>query len=422
MGGSGPDRHDIDTLLQNLSPGILQARTLARRLEQIILDMGDGISEALYRRARDAVVRGNQEFIIADADNERVLRQLMRQGPPVTASAPNRPDIGLPGDPRPLRNMWENLSFSDREELFRLDPFLGNRNGIPQADRDFYNRRTLDALLAQARQSNDGTRAENYTGIARMLDESGAGPSRFYLTHLDNDGGLAFSLDNPDFADNTAVLLQPAHQPGRALDYARSTVEQLRQVALRAAPNSRTSVSFWGAYDQPESMVQSMFPQFAQDGAARVREYHEGLRATHEGAPAHTATIGHSYGSVLAGHSAGHGSTLDTDDLVFMGSWGTGANHVSQLRLAGVSPERTGEHVFATIATSDYVQLMPGTHGPLPTDRAFGATAFDSSSRFSGFWNPLDHAAESYLHSANPASGNIGLVITGHGDLVARPA
>ncbi|MGW1741601.1 alpha/beta hydrolase [Nocardia sp. NPDC001965] len=251
-----------------------------------------------------------------------------------------------------------------------------------------------------------------------MLDDVGEGQPRVYLSHLDADGGLAFSYDNPDFADNHAVLLKPLVHDDEELGYARPTMQQLRQLALLAAPGDRTAVTYWGAYDQPRSILQSMFPQFAQDGAAGVREFHEGLRATHERASAHTTTIGHSYGGVLAGH-AGRGGALDTDSVLLLGSWGTGVNRAAELRLTGVAPERTGEHVFATMASSDFTRLMPDTHGVLPTDRAFGATVFDSVSSIPDQWNIYDHTAEAYLHSANSASANVGRVITGRGDLVS---
>lgn len=415
--GSGPD--DFDSFLQERHPAIFSARMLAQRLEGIIRDAGEGISETLYRRTRDAVLRGNHEFITADMDNGRVLRQLMRQGPSVPVAGPTRPEIGLPGDPRRLRESWEDLSASDRIELFRMDPFLGNRDGIPNADRDLYNRRNLDNLIRQAQDNEDYQRVEVYNGLKHMLEDSGSGQPRLYLSYLDEDGKMAFSLDDPDHSDNTAVLLRPAGHNGDEFGYAKPTMEQLRQLALVTAPGSRTSVSFWGAYQQPQSMVQAIFPQFAQDGAAGVRAYHEGLRATHEGSSAHITTIGHSYASVLAGHSAGDGGALNTDDIVFMGSWGTGVGHSSELRLTGVEPENGGEHVFSTISASDHVHLMPGTHGPEPSDQDFGARVFESESIIPGSYNAYDHDADAYLYSANPASGNIGLIIAGHGDLVS---
>lgn len=184
MGSSGPSRDDIASVLKDLSPGILEARALARRLKRIVSEMGEGISETLYRRASEAARQGNHHLILADSNNDRVLGMLLRQGSPATPSRMTRPDIGLPGNPRQLRDAWENLSSSDRSELFHLDPFLGNRGGIPAVDRDFYNRRNLDALIRQAQESNDRQRVENYSGIKEVLDEPG-----IFLTHIDNDGG-----------------------------------------------------------------------------------------------------------------------------------------------------------------------------------------------------------------------------------------
>lgn len=411
---SGPS--EIDAFLEANHPGILQARLIAQRLDRVVQEMGRGISDSLYRRTRDAVLRGNEQFITAERDNERLLRALWEQGPLLTPSRPPMPDIGLPRDPRQLRELWSGLSGPDREELFRRDPFLGNRNGIPHADRDFYNRRNLIDLKARA---GNLAEDENFAEVMKLLRGSDGEEPRFYLSYLDGNGRIAISLDDPDLADNTVVLLQPAGRGLNQLPYAVPTARQLRDLAVLAAPRRRTAVTYWGDYDQPQSMTQAMFPAFAQDGAARAREYHEGLRATHERGGAYTTTIGHSYASVLAGHTAGHGATLDTDSVLFLGSWGTGVNHVGDLRLTGVAPERTAERVFATITDSDFVQLMPGTHGPQPTGSDFGATALESTSVLPGQFNHWDHMAEVYLRSENPASGNIGHIITGRGDLVS---
>ncbi|MCX0269574.1 alpha/beta hydrolase [Nocardia zapadnayensis] len=419
MRGAGWRHDDFDSLAGELHPGIFQARLLARRLEQIVLDMGQGISETLYRRARDAALRGEHELITADADHNRVLARLLRQQPvgvPLRAAVP---DIGLPGNPHQLRDAWENLSESDRAELFHMDPFIGNRDGIPQADRDMYHRRTLDDLLRKAENSGDVSRIETYREIKAALDNAEDEEVRLHLSYLDGNGRFALSRDNPDFADNNVVLLAAAARDFERLGYAIPTSQQLRQLALLASPNARTSVTFWGGYHQPKSMVQAMFPHFAQDGAVAVRDFHEGLRATHEGPrPAHTTTIGHSYASVLAGHAAGHGGTLNTDNIVFMGSWGTGVDRVTDLSLTGVAPERTGERVFAAMSDSDIMHLMPETFGPAPTDGVYNARVMESTSLMPGNLNLYDHDADAYLHSSNPASESIGLIITGQGDRV----
>ncbi|MGW1741600.1 alpha/beta hydrolase [Nocardia sp. NPDC001965] len=419
MRRSEEEENAYDFLSHHLHPGILRANVLARRLERIVEDMGTGISEGLYRRARDAVLRENYQFITAEEDGLRVLRELLRQERTPHVSVSRVPDLGLPQNPRELRDVWEGLSRSDREELFRADAFLGNRNGIPVTDRDFFNRRTLQNLWTQARRDSEDGRTEIYKELIQMLNVPSRGQPPFYLSHIDDDMRVAFSLDNPDISDNHVMLLKPAG-PEDPVGYADPNLKQLRRIALAVEPKARTSVTFCGVYDQPHSMVESIFPQFAQDGAVVTRNFHEGLRASHIGSPAHTTTIGHSYGGVVGGHAAGDGATLDTDNLLFMGNWGTGANHVSELSLRGVASDRTAEHVFATMAPRDSVQLMPKTHGRLPTDPEFGAKVFRSeSSPGEDRWSPHDHSTRNYLNSSNPSAGKIGLVITGHGDLVS---
>lgn len=412
--GSGPG--DLDAFLAANYAPVLQARRIAARLDRVVQEMGQGISDQLYRRARDAVVRGNEEFILAERDNGRLFQALQEQGPVSRLSRPAVPHIGLPRDPRQLREIWGGLSPADREEMYRLDPFLGNRDGIPHADRDFYNRRTLVDLHARAENLD---KSYVYSAIMKHLRDSDGENPRFYLSYLDGNGRIGLSLDNPDLADNTVVLLQPAGRGLDQLSYAVPTARQLRELAVLAAPRQRTAVTYWGEYAQPESMTQTIFPAFAQDSAFGVREYHEGLRATHERGGAHTTTIGHSYASVVAGHAAGPGATLNTDSVLFIGSWGTGVNHVGELRLTGVPPERTAERAFATFSPSDHVQWMPGTHGPQPSSADFGATVFESTPILPGTPTIYDHQADAYMRSGNPAAGNIGHIITGQGGLVS---
>jgi hypothetical protein len=420
LSGSGPDSEIPDFFPQAVRRGVVDANLIAQRLDRIVREMGEGISETLYRRTREAVLRGNHDLIISDADNSSVVRHLMGYIPPARGVSPRASSGGLPENPRDLHSWWSGLSEDEKQELFRTDPFIGNRDGIPQAERDFYNRQNLQHLWERAHIERDNERIRYYDEIKNMLDQRKIGEPTYFLSYLGEDGRYAIALDNPDLADNSVVFLKPAGSV-YSVDFAQETMEQIRQSAVLVDPNSRTSVTFWGNYDNPSSMVETMFPQFATDGAAAVRSYHDGLRVTHQGPPAHTTTIGYSYGGVLAGHAAGHGFTLDTDEMIFIGSWGTGVDHVCDLSLAGVEPGRTADHVFATLAPRDPLQFMPDTHGPMPTDPEFGAFAFAAGSApdISG-WNLLDHDVQNYLSSGNPSSRSIGLIVTGHGDQVAR--
>lgn len=402
----------------HMHPNILRANVLARRLDKIVQEMGTAISDGLYRRARDAVLRGDYHFITAEDNSLEVFRELQRQEPLPRVTVPSSPDIGLPQNPRELREVWEGLSLSDKEELFHLDPLLGNRAGIPITDRDFYCRRTLQNFWEQARTSGDEDLAAIYHDMTRMLNGRVRGQPPFYLSYIDRDGKAAFSLGNPDLADNNVVLLRPVG-PRDPVAYGEPNLRQLRRIALAVEPTRKTAVSFCSTYPHPESLVQAIFPQFAEDSAAMVRNYHEGLRASHVGAPAHTTTVGHSHAGVVAGHAAGGGATLAVDNMILMGNWGTGVNHVDELSLGG-APGRAAENVFPTMDWRDPLQLMPRTHGPSPIDPEFGAQRVFGTDSPPGDsrWNPHTHAAGHYLNSSNPSAGSIGLIITGHGDLV----
>ncbi|MGW1739716.1 alpha/beta hydrolase [Nocardia sp. NPDC001965] len=392
-------------------PGtITRANNLAKRLEEVVREASTEL-EQIYRRARDQLVSGNDRILAANRDSRTVLRELMAiepSAPPVR----RHPSLGLPDDPRALRDAWGNLSRAEQDQLYRMDPFLGNRDGIPHVDRDRYNRQTLHRLRESV---PEGTfAAAELRDLARLLSGRKPGEPEIFVSHVDRDGRVSFSLDNPDHADNTVVLLKPAGRQN-IVAYAETATQQFRQAALTVDPTARTSVAFFGAYDQPRDMPQAIFPQFADDAGASVRGFHDGLRVTHEGDPAHTTTVGHSYGGVVAGRAAGQGETLDTDRMLFMGSWGTGVGHVDDLDFTGGAEGRAGENVFATMARRDVFQLMPDTHGPQPASTEFGATVFESNPKADSGqrWDTEDHRSTHYLDSSHPASQTIGRIITG---------
>jgi hypothetical protein len=412
---SGPGDDFSNIFPWGIGRGIRDANLLAERLNRIIGEMGEGISETLYRRTREVLLRGEHRLMIADADNNSVLQRLMSVTPPVPSAASRLSVGGIRENPGDVHRWWSGLSAAEKQERFRADPFIGNADGIPQKERDSYNRQNLERLRVGAHLAGDRRRAEFYDDMKYLLDGQ-----PYLLSHLDEAGRFVVSRGNPDISDHSVVFLQPANS-FNAVGFAEDTITQIRQAAALADPKALTSVTFWGNYDNPTTTIETMFPQFAADGAAAARRYHDGLRVTHQGPPAHTTTIGYSYGGVLLGHAAGHGHTLDTDDVVFFGSWGTGVEHVSDLRLAGVEPARTADHVDAALARYDPLQRMPDTHGPMPTDSEFGAPTFAAgSARDVTSWNLLDHEVDNYLSSANPSSRSIGLIVTGHRDQVAR--
>ncbi|MEU1985406.1 alpha/beta hydrolase [Nocardia sp. NPDC019395] len=415
MNSSGPGQDFPEFFPMGVRRGVLDANLLAQRLEKIVTEMGTGISDTLYRRTQRFLLDGDRSLVISDADNASVLRRLMDVQPPARSASARSPVGGIPDNARDVHSWWSGLSEREKQELFRADPFIGNTDGIPQRERDIYNRKNLRRLWDQAHIEKDRDSSIFYDDLKYLLHGQ-----PHLLSHLGADGRFAVSRGNPDISDNAVVFLRPAGN-FKPVDFAEETMSQIRQSATLADPNASTSVTFWSNYDNPTTIIDTIFPHFATDGAAAVRSYHDGLRATHIGPPAHTTTIGYSYGSVLAGHSAGHGNALATDDMIFLGSWGTGVDNVGDLGLAGVESGRTADHVYAAMAPHDPLQLLPNTHGAMPTTPEFGAPTFAAESAPGvNKWNLLDHNVDNYFSSANPSSRNIGLIATGHGDQVER--
>jgi hypothetical protein len=69
---------------------------------------------------------------------------------------PARPDVlealskPLPDDPKQFEELWEKLTPEDKDSLYQRDHSIGNRDGMPSVDRDYYNRQTLGDELTRA--------------------------------------------------------------------------------------------------------------------------------------------------------------------------------------------------------------------------------------------------------------------------------
>ncbi|MEU7633772.1 alpha/beta hydrolase [Nocardia sp. NPDC049220] len=414
----GPHSGALDFLSLPFHRGILKAH-LVYRLESAFKNLSKSVGEGMYRRTAEdlRIARGN--LVGGDENGARWFTW-----PPnmqLSPASSRGPDIGLPTNPNQLHELWSRLSAEEKDARYRADQFVGNRDGIPQRDRDKYNRQTLLMLREKAAREQNEDHIKVLDDIQKFLDSTEEGLPPHYLSYIDDKLRYAYTIGNPDTAHNVGIALVGALRRRSGVGYAQQSLKQLRQAALAVDPTKETSIVLWGAYDNPNSLVATLSSKPAEEGADALRRYHEGLRATHQGPPSHNTTIAHSYGGVLGGHSAGHGNALDTDELVFVGNWGAGVPNVGDLRLTGVDPAHISDHVYATMAQHDSIQLMPATHGPAPTDPEFNATVFgtDSTPSLTRLgWNPQDHLATNYFGSDNQSYRSLGLIMTGHGDML----
>ncbi|NKY86842.1 alpha/beta hydrolase [Nocardia veterana] len=310
------------------------------------------------------------------------------------------------------------MSRNDRDELHRIDPFIGNRDGIPQADRDHYNRKTLRLLREKALAAKDFERVSHYDVIGQALESRPGSPQR-YLSLLDDKFRCAVAVGNPDNARNVVTNVIGAESNPSGIQGWTNVSESLRRSAIAADPTAETSVIAWAGYDRPPTISRSIDSTYARKAAPTLVKYQEGLGVTNNQSPPYRTVVGHSYGSLVASHAASHGLTLPAHNLVFTGSFGVGVDRATELSLIG-QPSDMSRRIFATIAKHDSIQLMPRAHGPLPTAPDFGGTRFTTDSSRGPWtslrWNSDDH--DSYWSSTNSAMRNMGFIVTGHGHLV----
>lgn len=360
----------------------------------------------------------------------------------------------LPRDPFELNRFWDTLSAVEKAELWNSDRSIGNRDGIPAADRDHFNRRHLVELQREESRKvarylrahphivdgqiprspgpggyvTETRRRREYGDVIRMqlalngieetLEDPTVSTPRLLL-HLDGRGRVAIGVDNPDTARNVATFVPGT---GSGAGNVRGGVDRAAAMvaaAERADPTTATSVIAWYAYDAPTGLASAAGPSSAAHAAGPLETFASGLRATHEGdEPSHNTVIGHSYGTVVVGEAASQGRALDADDLVFVGSPGVGGpDSPAELRLTGVAPGDMDDHVYATTAARDPIGITEGIHGRSPADPDFGGRVFasDPGSSLSGsahseYW---DIGSDGRM---NRSLTGMGMIIVGRGD------
>ncbi|MGL6234929.1 MAG: hypothetical protein ACRC20_06250 [Segniliparus sp.] len=154
----------------------------------------------------------------------------------------------VPSDPRELKNLWDQLSETEKNEIYARHHDIGNHNGIPfdpedHRGRDYYNRKNLKDIIEQKQREWDALRLsqpmvpigmgqgeqyekdwaawqekcktvqhelDGYRNVQATLDRSldpktgqqdPNKPPRF-LGLLDEKGHAALSVGNPDLASN----------------------------------------------------------------------------------------------------------------------------------------------------------------------------------------------------------------------------
>ncbi|MFF5174865.1 alpha/beta hydrolase [Micromonospora sp. NPDC000089] len=406
------------------------ARTAATTADRAAVERAAAAGRAAAAERVAAAV--GDALALADTADREATARLAELAAAARSGWTAPPPPGRPGpdaEPAEVRAWWSGLAPAQRRWLVAHEPALvGRLDGVPAAARDQANRLTLgahrEALLTIRRMLADRfPRGPVELAGLRRIDASLAalaaltgrlaesGSPRAYLLRLATagEGRAVVALGNPDRADRVLTYV-----PGMTSDLADVPGELgraglVRDRCGRLAPGAETAAVLWLDYDAPDFLHEAAWSAQARDAGPGLHRFQEGLRATHEGAPARQTVLGHSYGSVVVGSAArDHG--LAADALVFVGSPGVGVAHAEALRLP---PDR----VFASTAPDDVIRLVesPGrlagraalATSPLgaavsllgrsdhelwfghdPSDPAFGGRTFPSGRHgHTGYWD-----------------------------------
>ncbi|MFH8802222.1 alpha/beta hydrolase [Streptomyces sp. NPDC017936] len=209
-------------------------------------------------------------------------------------------------------------------------------------------------------------------------DRALAAPSRGLLTFDGRGAGRVTEvLGDLAHADRVAVLVPGSDTSLDTYERFRTDAASLyRRVDGQAPAGGSGAVVAWLGYTTPGTVSATAVTTDRADGAApALREFLHGLRALTGRPDARITVLCHSYGSVVCGRAA---AGLDVDDLVLLGSPGTGADSVTDLR--------TRARVWAARGGDDWVAEVPhvgvdlfGTtvgFGADPVSASFGARVF----------------------------------------------
>lgn len=272
----------------------------------------DMVGDPLYAlQQADLETRIHQLLTEANATDADLARALASAGDDAEGRPETRPEVldalskPLPDDPNQFNHLWNQLTPEEKDALYQRDHSIGNRDGMPAVDRDYYNRQALSDELdrataaqsqldALAKQHPDwaaghqpnirtpGNYAANkaaYEAWKQKYDAAAAGaknlpdlqaveksvgldPNRKLLL-LDTGSGdqvhAAVAIGNPDTADHVSVTTGGLNTNVRdsigsmTTEAANLQRESLRQLSL-SPDHSMESVATvaWLGYDAPQ--------------------------------------------------------------------------------------------------------------------------------------------------------------------------
>ena len=266
--------------------------------------------------------------------------------------------------PKEQKKWWDGLSEEQKEQYLSAYPGqVGKLEGVPAAVRDEANRTYLPMLMGKLEGSDDEQARTKLQGLQEIDKQLRAGshPPMYLLGVGDEGNGRAIvSYGNPDASRNVSSYV-PGLGTSLDKDFANNDLGRAKQTALDAQERDPSSASIvWLGYDAPQLPDHHPLGNLAvtgtgdaEQGAPAYNRFMDGLGANNHHSDPHFTAIGHSYGSLTVGQAAQRpGGIPGADDIVLVGSPGTGAENADQLNVGK-------GHVYVGAAENDPVTHLP---------------------------------------------------------------
>ncbi len=363
-------------------------------------------------------------------------------------------------NPGGVSKWWKALSHNDKIALISGDsPELGNLNGIPVDVRSAVNQAVMNddvdrvhdlanrhGVAVEKVLRNPGWYGLSTTDVCRYInacmvqqglaasaqtqDENGDTPPLYLLKYqpaaFGGAGAAAIAMGNPDTAVNTAVVVKGLGSGVRRGTLTNPDGRRLFHEANCADWSEDTAVVMWSGYDTPNSATDPRLyqPNLARAGGRALAADVNALAVTHQGMPAHTSVVGHSYGSTTVADAAA-GSGMRAHDVVLLGCPGTDlARSAADFHLP------PGGHLYVGDASQDevswlghYTERTPIGDVGLGLDPAmdgYGSTRFKAE--VVGYQAKPFYDHSHYFDDGSESLFSLGDIVSGHGDaLTTRP-
>lgn len=394
----------------------------------------------------DPVGGGSSLDTIARLDGVALLDQLAR------LSSAERSDFrrlhadalaGLtvsPPSAASVTTWWSRATTAQRSALTReVAGIVGNLEGVPYSVRDLANRaylsETITSIRAQlaagvgrAMENELQTRLKTLSAVEQSLRRGPSGESRSLVSLDVADQGRAVIAVGDLVAADYVTFFVPGMYVGVAeqlVDWtgnAETSLMEQREWLERLGLEGEVATVAWIGYHTP-TVVNISSLDLAYQGRDALTWSLQGLEALRDRADAsgqgtnpYVSIVAHSYGSTAA-MLALQDSRVSVDALILVGSPGSPASNVRDLKVAG-------GNVWVAAADTDPVPRS-GVFGSQPLDASFGASRFSVHA----MTDPItgEHLTDIsghvyYFWPGTTSVRNTALIAIGHGDLASTDA